>query len=207
MHRLNGGDDRHMRAHHLHQRLDFSRMVHADLEDRKPGRRRATRQRQRHAPVIVEGRNRCMGLALRAEHRAQRFLGRGLADRSGHRDDFSAEPGPCRAAEVPQPGEHIVHHEQPRIRGELVRMRLRDHGEPRAVLQRRLNEIVPVVYVALDGEVSLARRQCAAIDRDAGDRIGQCAARRGLHRLRHRRACPQWRAHAACSASAAMAAS
>ena len=58
-----------VRPHHLHQRRDLAGMVHADLEDRKAHARRAARQRQRHAPVIVEGGRRGMGLALRARAR------------------------------------------------------------------------------------------------------------------------------------------
>ena len=43
MHRLDGGDDRDMRAHQPGQRRDLARMVHADLEHarsaRSPGMR------------------------------------------------------------------------------------------------------------------------------------------------------------------------
>ena len=35
MHRLDGGDDRYMRAHQPGQRLDLAGMVHADLEHRE----------------------------------------------------------------------------------------------------------------------------------------------------------------------------
>jgi hypothetical protein len=90
MHRLDGGDDGDMRPHHPDQRLDLACVVHADLEDGEPGGCRTTRQRQRHAPVVVERGGRGMGLALRAEHAAQRFLGRGLADRTGDGDDLRA---------------------------------------------------------------------------------------------------------------------
>ncbi|GCC45431.1 hypothetical protein chiPu_0029314 [Chiloscyllium punctatum] len=64
MHRLDRGDDGDVRPHHLHQRSDLAGMVHADLEHRKARARRAARQRQRHAPVIVERCDRGMGLAL-----------------------------------------------------------------------------------------------------------------------------------------------
>ena len=52
------------------QRLDFAGVIHADLEDRKSRRGRAARQRQRHAPMIVERRGRGVGLALRRRARA-----------------------------------------------------------------------------------------------------------------------------------------
>ena len=47
-------DDRDMRPDQLHQRADLALMVHADLEDRVVAIGRHARQRQRHAPVIVE---------------------------------------------------------------------------------------------------------------------------------------------------------
>ena len=54
MHRLDGGDDRDVRAHHPRQRRDLAGVVHADLEDAEARARRHARQRQRHAPVVVE---------------------------------------------------------------------------------------------------------------------------------------------------------
>ena len=55
VHRLDRGDDRHVRAHQLRQRRDLAGVVHADLEHAVARVGRHARQRQRHAPVVVEG--------------------------------------------------------------------------------------------------------------------------------------------------------
>ncbi len=109
MYRLDGGDDGDVRPDRFDQRLDFAGMVHADLEDGKPRRRRASRQRQRHAPVIVEGGGRGVSLALRAEHAAQRLLGRGLANRAGDRDHLRLQTRARGAGEIDETGEHVLH--------------------------------------------------------------------------------------------------
>ena len=138
MHRLDRGDDGDMRPHHPDQRLDFAGVIHADLEDRKTRRRRAARQRQRHAPVIVERRGRGMGLALRAEHAPQRLLGRGLADRTGHRDHLRVQPRARGMREIDQTGEHVVDHQQRRIGARTFRAaRLRPPPAPRRPSARR----------------------------------------------------------------------
>ena len=120
------------RPHHPHQRIDFAGVIHADLEHRKTRIRRAARQRQRHAPVIVERRARGMASALRAEHAPQRLLGRGLADRAGHRDHRRLEPRPRGMRQIDQAGEHVVHHQQRRIALRTCRAaRLRPPPAPR----------------------------------------------------------------------------
>ena len=82
----------------LRQRRDLARMVHADLEHAERRASRHQRERQRHAPVIVVGGGRRMRLALLAEHEPQRFLGAGLADRAGDRDDLRAANARARPA-------------------------------------------------------------------------------------------------------------
>ena len=116
MHRLDGGDDRDVRAHELGQRRDLAGVIHADFEHRKARCRRQPRERQRHAPVIVERGDRRVGLAIARQRNPQRFLGRGLADGAGDGDDLASEraraarrdrlipparPGPPAAAHRP----------------------------------------------------------------------------------------------------------
>ncbi len=192
----------------LDQRLDFAGVIHADLEDRKAHRRRASRQRQRHAPVIVERRGRGMGRPLRAQHAPQRFLGRGLADRAGDRDHLRVKPRARGAREIDQTGQHVVDHQQRRVARELVALRGFDHRQRSTRLQRRRDEIVAVMDVALDREIGFARRDGAAVDRKARYRFRQRAVDRRAHRRRHRAGCPQRRcAHATLGASAAATAS
>ncbi len=186
MHRLDGGDDGHLRPHHFDQRLDFVGMVHADLEDRKTRRRRASGQRQRHAPVIIEGCGRGVGLALVAEHAAQRLLGRGLADRAGDRDHLRMQPRARGAGEIDETGEHVLDHQKRRVGRELFPLSAFDHRQRRVSLQRGCDKFMPVMDLALDGKISFSRRDGAAVDGKSGDRVRQRAAERGAHRFRHR---------------------
>ena len=149
-----------------------------------------------------------MGLALRAEQAAQRFLGRGLADRAGDGDHLCAEPRARRASEIGQARQHLVHHEKRRVRRELVGLRFCDHGEAGARGQRRSDEIMPVMNVALDRKISFAGCDGATVDRQARDSVRQRAAARGAHGLDHRLRSPQLRrVHATLGASAAATAS
>ncbi len=127
-----------------------------------------------------------MGLALRAEHAPQRLLGRGLADRARHRNDVRAEPRARSMREIDEGSEHVVDHQKRRVGGEFAALRGFDDGEPRARLQRGFDKTVPVMHIALDGEIGLARGNGAAVDGEAGDALGQRALRRGAHRLGHR---------------------
>ena len=131
-----------------------------------------------------------MRLALGAEHAPQRLFGRGLADRARDRDDLRAEPRARGMREIDQPGKHVVDDQQRRIGGEFAALRSLDHREPRARLQRGLDETVPVMHVALDGEIGFARGDGAAVDGEAGDPLGKRALRHGAHRLGHRRRGP-----------------
>src|SRR6185437_12776993 len=91
MHRLDRRDDRDMRTHQFGERRDLASMIHADLEHGVLRARRAARQRQWHAPMIIVGSGRDMGLAVGREREPQGFLGSGLADRAGDSDHFGAD--------------------------------------------------------------------------------------------------------------------
>ncbi len=131
-----------------------------------------------------------MGLALRAEHAPQGLLGRGLADRTGHRDHLALEAGARRNREFDEAGQHVIDHQKRRIGGELVALGAFDHGERRTGFQRGRDERMAVMDVALDREISLARRDGPGVDRKPRDRLRQHALHRGVHRLRHRSRCP-----------------
>ena len=88
MHRLDGRDDRDLRPYQPRERLDLAGMVHAQLEHRVACALGAARERKRHAPMVVVGRERGMGLAVAGKRQTQRFLGAGLADGAGDGDDF-----------------------------------------------------------------------------------------------------------------------
>ena len=115
MHRRDGGDDRHMRAHHLRERRDLAGMVHADFEHRVFRSFRQPRERERHAPVIVVGGGRGMRLAVGGERELQGLLGGGLADRAGDRDDLGLRARARGAAEIAQGLQHVLDDQQRRV--------------------------------------------------------------------------------------------
>ncbi len=87
MHGRDRGDDGDMRFRYADKRRDFAGMIHADFDDAEIRLARHAGERQRHAPMIVVGRNRGMNRARRAQHEAKRLFGRCLADRACDGDD------------------------------------------------------------------------------------------------------------------------
>ena len=85
-------------------------------------------------------------------------------------------------------------------------MLFRNYRDNGTLVERGIDEIMPVVHVAPDGEVGFTRRQRAAVDRDSGDIFGERTLTLRAHRLHYRCNRPK-RAHAACSASASAATS
>src|SRR5690606_31484509 len=165
MRRGDEGDDRHMRAHHLGQRPDFTGMVHPDLEYGVVAILRHPRQCQRHAPVIVEGRDRCMHLANGRQHSAQRLLGRRLADRTGNGDDPGAGARTRRDAQFLKRGKDVGDHDHrggKTPEGRKPGFRHDEYAGPS--LDRRREEVVPIHRLALDGKKRLAWLQGATID-------------------------------------------
>jgi len=64
MHRRDGGDDRRMRAREPRQGLDLARVVHAHFQHAIARGLRAARERQRHTPMIIVGRDRGVRFAV-----------------------------------------------------------------------------------------------------------------------------------------------
>ena len=203
MHRLDGGDDRHMRPHEPGQRRDLARMVHAHFQHGVFRALRAARERQRHAPVIVVGCRRRMRLAVLRQRKPQRLLGAGLADRAGDADELGLAARTRGTRERDQAVQHVRHREQRRVLGKFIAPARRNDGKAGVLLQCRLDELMPVARIALDREERLARRDRAGVDRKPGDAGRQRAMLLGAHRLRHRLDRPQRRAHATFSRNAA----
>ena len=63
VHRGDRGDDRDIGPYQPRQRLDLAGVVHTDLEHREVRARGASGERERHAPVVVVGGDRRVGLA------------------------------------------------------------------------------------------------------------------------------------------------
>ena len=163
--RCNQRDQRHMRAHHLHQRTNFVVMVHADFENAVIRIGRHARKRQRHTPMIVERRHRSMDLADFRKNVTQGFLGRRLANRTSHRDDLRLRACPRGNAKLGQGLKHILDHDH-RYFGiaECGQTMLGHHKKTRTSGHGAGYEIMPVELFALDGEKSLARFQRTAVD-------------------------------------------
>ena len=208
MHRRDRGDDRDMRADQPRQRLDLAFVIHAHFEHGVTCACGASGERQRHAPVVVVGRDGGMGLAVLRQRKPQRLLGSGLADRAGDADHLGLRARSRGHGESAQSGKHIGHDEERRIAGKLAAPVGGDDGEAGFSGKCRGDKIVAVAIVALDGKERVARRQAAAIDGQAKDRFRQRAEAFGAHRAHHRLGGPQrGRAHAASSLSAVATAS
>jgi hypothetical protein len=64
VHRRDRGDDGDVRPRQPRQRFDLAGVVHSHFQDRVARARRAARERQRHAPMIVVGGGGRVGLAV-----------------------------------------------------------------------------------------------------------------------------------------------
>jgi len=174
----NRGNQRRVRTGEARQRRDFAGVVHADLDHGKVGILRQPRQRQRHPPVVVVA---CLGgvhIALRCQHRAQHFLARGLADRTGHANHAGPRPRPACAAQFGQRRKHIGH-DQKRVSLGTARRNMADERCGSAARQRSGHEIMAIAHV-LQGNEQIAPGKVAAVDRNPGGHKGAgCAATGG----------------------------
>jgi len=195
MHRLDRGDDRHMRTHEARERLNLTGVVHADLKHRIAGACGTTGKGKRNAPMVVVGRNRDMRCAILGERQSQRVFGAGFPDRASDRDDLRLASHARRAGKLAQAREHVGHEEQRRILDEAAAPISRDDREPRAAIERRTHEVVAVAIVAGDGKEGFAALERAAVDRYAGDACRQRPGAFSAHRRGHRLHAPQ-RCHA-----------
>ena len=208
MHRFDRRDDRNVRPHQPRQRRDLACVIHADLENGEMRALRQPRQGERHAPMVVVGRRRRVGLALSCQHQAQGILGPGLADRSGDRDDAGARATARRGGEIAQGGEHVGNQEKRRIRRHGDVFFLRDDAKRRAAFERGRDKIVAIAVLAQNREERVLRLDAAAVDGKPADCRGQRPRARSSHRRGHRRDGPQRAiAHATLSSSAAKTAS
>src|SRR3954464_15284635 len=207
MHRRDGGDHRDMRTNQLDQRRDLARMIHSDLEHAELCGPRHERKRERHAPVIIVGRGRCMGLALPAEHKPQRLLGRCLADRPGDGDDPGGRTRARGTGEIVQRPEHVRNNKQRRILRVCAGFLACHNRETGARLQRGLDELVAIAVLALDCEERLARLDRTGVDRKPAHALRQRARTRRAHGGHHGVEDPERLGHATFSFSAAATAS
>ena len=103
MHRLHRRDDRNVRAHEAAERRDLARMIHSDLEHPETRVGRHARQRQWHAPMIVERFLGCMCCPDAVQAPTQSLLGAGLAHAARDSNDARIRTGTRCASDAPQP--------------------------------------------------------------------------------------------------------
>ena len=108
----------------------------------------------------------------------QHLLGAGLADAAGDRGDLRSAAQARGDADPAERCKHVVGDRQrpgdAAQRGEMV---LVDDGGGGAGGKRKGDEIVAVMGIAADGEEGLARLDRAAVDGNAGDRLGRRSQR------------------------------
>ena len=178
MSHLDGGDNGNIGLDHAGERPQLARMVHADLENPDFRGKRQARQRQRHAPMIVEAAGIGEGLGLAGKGETQRFLGAGLADAARDADEPRLAARPASAAQASQREKRIVHHEQAGVRRKTGRPAM-GHGRDRALGERGRDEIMAIETRSRETYEQIARLQGAAVDGNAGrlPRAGRLPAR------------------------------
>ena len=110
-------------------------------------------------------------------------------------------------AEIVQRGQHVIDDQQRCVLRHRVALRARDDRKPCAGLERRLDEIMPVAVLALNGEERLAGFDGARVDRQPRHFARQSARTLRLHGGGHGIEGPERLAHPAFSLSAAATAS
>ena len=171
----------------------------------KRAERRHPRERQRNAPMIVEGCRRIVDLALalrapapafpwsrscrrcRSPRRSWRRCGRAPRDRERRAPRGHLRPGRSTRSIA------RARRADPRRRPQWRRRRA----------SARPTKSWPSKRSPANGEERVSRRERAAVDRDAGDRTGIRPARSALDRLDQAGERPERSAHAASSAASA----
>ena len=164
MHRRDGSDHCHMRAHHLHERADFIGMVHADFKDADSGVHRHARKRERHAPMVIVGRRRNMRFAEGAEHTAHGFLGACLADRTGDGHHHARHALARCLAKPLHRREHVMNDKERAETLHRIDIGLVDHRCRRARLKGVAHKGMAVMRLAADREIEIVDAQGARVD-------------------------------------------
>ena len=110
--------------------------------------------------MIVEALDRGVGFRRVLEHRADRFLGGGLAHTAGHTHDDRPAARPCGPRQIAQALKRVIDHDAP------VATAPADQRGSSAVVQRLIDKVMPVKTVAFDGDEQRIGAQFAGIDGD-----------------------------------------
>ena len=206
MHRLDRGDDGHVRAHELVSGVISPAWFMPISNTANFARCRAARERQRHAPVIIVGRGRCVRFGIRRKREPQRLLGAGLADRAGDRDHLGGRARARGARQIAQSFQHVGDDQQRCFGRKLRALVARDHCEAGAGLERGIDEFMAVAVIACMAKKASPRAKLRLSMARPGDLRRQRAGFFGVHGLGHVVDGPE-RAHATFSFKAAATAS
>src|SRR5579885_221046 len=167
VHRRDGGNDRHVRAHHLRKRRDLASMIHADFIDAKARLLRHACKRERHAPMIIVGGSRGMRGPRSAEHEPQSFFGRRLADRARHRNNARGRAAACRSAKPLERRQDVVDDIKGTERTERIGMSLIDNSCGRSFFKGRADIVVAIGIGSADCKEQIAFPERPAVDRNS----------------------------------------
>ena len=112
MRRRNGGDDGTMRTDHIDQSGNLTGMVHTQFKDTIFTSCRQTRQRERHADVIVEAALGSMGFARFGQRIGKAGFGAGFADTAGNCNNLRATTRTRARVLAFQSRQHIIDRQQ-----------------------------------------------------------------------------------------------
>jgi len=184
-----GRNHRHMRPDLLHQCTNFASVVHAELEHAKSRVAAHARQAQWHAPVVVEGCDRCRHGSATRKNKAQHLFRGRLAGAPRNRDDAGVRAGARRTAESFESRLGVGYNEQRRIQRDIVGPRAHECGSS-AFLEPVGDEFVTVLGETFQRDIKITALDRAGIDGNAkglprplrltagrGLRFGRCPER------------------------------
>ena len=149
-----------------------------------------------------------MRLPTPRQRQSQRFLGSGLADGAGDRDDLCTCARTRCPRQVAQTFEDVGNDDERRTVGKVPALVGGNNCKAGAGFERGRNEIVAIAVVPFDGEERLAGRNRTRVDGKTHDRARQCIRIGRAHRAKHRLDGPERPIdHATLPASAAATAS
>ena len=151
--------------HHGGQRRHVAEVRHAHLDDRGLMLRLEPEERERHTELIVEVFLRLERVPALREHGGDHFLGRRLADASGHAEHGDGKAATVGARKHLERSSRIRHADD---RAGLPHRNALREAAGRAEVERLADVIVPVDPLAGDGGKERAVRDGAAVD----DRTG-----------------------------------
>ena len=144
MHRINIGNNRHVRLNQMRQIINLSPRRHSRLNHRVARVHIHIKQRARHPDLIIKIAARCVCRRIPGQCRFQFLLGRRLARTAGQRDNRPFELPPVMLSEFTQRLQRAVRHNQPFA--VHTRHRMFGNRQRRSFIQHLADKIMPVKF-------------------------------------------------------------